>query len=142
MKNQYLGYNSRNYVVDLTDILMHVKTSCRADVDPIWHEIAKVAARNGCHTNVYGGNYCGAEGVNFLHPTNKPKGYYNVLKWIGEFGPVRWSEIKRNFGVMPSMTLARLCAGCLLDHKDHLWSITDLGISYLRGAKLYLKNRK
>lgn len=141
MKNQYRGYNPRDYV-KLTEILMHVKTSCRAGVDPIWHEIAKVAARNGCHTNIYDGNYCGAEGVNFLHPTNKPKGYYNVLKWIGEFGPVRWSEIKRHFGVMPSMTLARLRDGCLIERKDHLWSITVLGISYLKGAKLYLKNRK
>ena len=98
--------------------------------------------KTGSHTNVCGSNHCGTEGVNFLHPTNKPKGYYNVLKWIGEFGPVRWSEIKRHFCVIPSMTLARLRDGCLLEHKDHRWSITDLGISYLKGAKLYLKNRK
>lgn len=121
----------------------HVMAAVRKDVDPIWHGLAKQAALNGCRkTTCYGGNYCGAECVNFLYPTTCERGYFNVLKWIAANDNARFSTIKAKFGMYPQITLQRLLDGGLATKdEDHRYVATKLGREYLKYGEKYLVPR-
>jgi len=117
---------------------MSKKIECayREDVDPFFHEVAKHAALNGQY-----GNYTGYQGVNFLHPTTHLLGYYSVLKFIVKNPGKSRKEIYEHYNTAISITLNRLLDGRLIENVKHRFLPTDLGKSYLIGAKNYLTTR-
>lgn len=126
------------YYVPVNEVKQHVQQAYRSDVDPVFLNLAKMAANNGLHHI-----YTGCEGVTFTRPTNAPCGYYNVLKFINKAGPVRRKNINKHFNCTIMNTIERLIAGKLVDNDFGNYSITELGKAYLAAARpAYISTRK
>ena len=116
----------------------HMARAVRDDADPLFNDVAKQACRNGLY-----GNYTGANGVNFMHPTLHVRGYYNLLKLIADApkGLTR-RAIYTYYRTRNSVTIQRLEDGKLIENQNHVFVATPLGLMYLMLAKNYLQHRK
>ena len=116
----------------------HMARAVREDADPLFNDVAKQACRNGLY-----GNYTGASGVNFMHPTLHIRGYYNLLKLIADApkGLTR-RAIYTHYRTRNYVTIQRLEDGKLIENQNHVFVATPLGRMYLMLAKNYLQHHK
>lgn len=129
------------------EIQAHVCRTYRCDADPIFNELAHIAAMNGINHN-----YTGQQGVSFTQPTKNPTGYFSVLRFIIKNPKCTKREIDEFFGATIITTVDRLAAGRLIQSEllrskktnrivSH-FSATDLGKAYFDAASRYLVERK
>ena len=128
------------------EVMAHVRGAVRPDADPIFNEIAHQAAINGINHG-----YVGREGVCFLQPTDHPRGYFSLLKFIAANPYCIRKDIMRVWNANPSMTLDRLIYGKLIavgettnpntKRKCQCFVLSQLGKAYLASAKKYVIHR-
>ena len=144
---RHWNWNTKYGHPSSTEVQRHVANAVRLDADPVFNEIAHTAAMIGLKRG-----YTGREGVCFMQPTDNPRGYFSLLKFINSRDTCTRKDIIKVWKANPCTTLTRLIDGGLISFKDgrdrtthrlcYHFFVTDLGKAYLNAAKRYLVKRK
>lgn len=113
---------------------MNMNDIYRDDADPAFIEVVRMIVSRVKQCRRFGLNDM-SNHINFLYPTDHPRGYFAILKLIYENDGITRRQMFDKLNAKINMQLLRLESANMIANVNHKFHVTNIGEVYCLGAE-------